>query len=392
MKKLLLYFLILLAAVWLGLKIQANPGYVLISYKQVSVESTLWVAALTTLIAFFTFYLVLRLIYNSKILPARLQKWWQGRKEEEAVKLTNRGITKVIVGEFMLAEKYLTKGAESYANPFPNYLLAAYAAQKQENYKRREQYLTKAYYAGEKADFAIGLLQAEMQVASQQWEQALASLTHLKSKNSQHKRLLELLCTVYQNTQDWLKLCDLLPIITKLKIFDVDELHKLEINIYLHLAPNEAEQASLSWEKFWRKLPRPLQTSSQLVTRYVSFLTNHNLEAKAEAIIRESLKNNWQEELLNLYAKIATEASTKQLSFAEAWLKTHPNDAVLLLCLGKLCKKLMLWGKAKKYLLASLQIKMTAATYFELGEIMSMQNDLQAANDYYRQGLLKSFA
>ena len=44
---------------------------------------------------------------------------------------------------------------------------------------------------------------------------------------------------------------------------------------------------------------------------------------------------------------------------AESWLKQHPDDAALLLTLGRLCAQQELWGKAQSYLDASIAVEPT---------------------------------
>ena len=51
MKRLIIYLIILVAAVWLGLKIAEDPGYALFAYQRWTVEMPLWLAALGIIFA-----------------------------------------------------------------------------------------------------------------------------------------------------------------------------------------------------------------------------------------------------------------------------------------------------------------------------------------------------
>ena len=62
MKKILFFLIILALAVWLGLKITADPGYAIFSYAGYSVEMTLWAAVLIIFITLIIFYMLLRWI------------------------------------------------------------------------------------------------------------------------------------------------------------------------------------------------------------------------------------------------------------------------------------------------------------------------------------------
>jgi HemY protein len=51
-----------------------------------------------------------------------------------------------------------------------------------------------------------------------------------------------------------------------------------------------------------------------------------------------------------LYAEVPSEKPLAQIERAEDWLREHPDDASLLLALGKLCAAEKLWGKAQSYI------------------------------------------
>lgn len=389
MKKLLLYFLILLFAVWLGLKIQADPGYLLIVYRNFSIETTFWFAICAIIVFFILFYILIRLVHNSRILPRRLQFWWHSYRERRAIKATNIGLGKLIDEAWAQAESYLVKAARFYPNPLLNYLKAAYAAEKQGAYGRRDLYLDKADQETKDYKIVIGIVRAHLQIKSEQYEQALATLMRLSKIRPHHRQVLKLLSRVYIAQNDWVNLRELLSKVRRYRALTKEECLALEQKVYLELLRQRIKEKPndfLSVQSFWLEMPRNLRKDPDLIFLYVSSM--QELGAQAEPLVYDALCKSWHPKLLELYARLASDKPSRQLARAEKWLRYHTSDANLLLCLGILCKRQALWGKARNYLENSINLMPYPKSYLELGEIMIAQNDLNSALDCYRKGLV----
>lgn len=390
MKRLIFYFIIVLIAVWLGLKIQTDPGYVLISYQNWSLETTFWFGCLVIVIGFFILYFLLRVFYNSKILPQRLQNWWHRQSEKRAIRNTDLGIIKFLTGDWSAAEKKLLRAIPHSPNSFVNYLIAAESAQQLGSYKKRDTYLNKACKSSrEPAEFAINLFKAQAQIKNQDFEAALAILKKLHNLNPKNALVLKLLRNIYCTKQDWQALHNLLPTLKHYNIFSKQELLELEQQIYLQLL-RESKLFSQAQE-IWKELPRYLKNDSTLIEDYAKWLITNKCLHEAEELVRNTLKKTWAPFLLKIYAVTNTLKPSKQLSIAEKWLKQHPKDSELLLCLGRICKKQSLWGKARIYLEKYIYINPNNALgYWELGPVLEMFEDSKKALECYKKGLTLS--
>ncbi|HWN30937.1 MAG TPA: hypothetical protein VNN78_06165, partial [Burkholderiales bacterium] len=71
----------------------------------------------------------------------------------------------------------------------------------------------------------------------------------------------------------------------------------------------------------------------------------------------------------------------------ERWLPDHPDDACLLLTLGRLCAHQGLWGKAQSYLEASIGVEPTATAHRELAKLHEKIGQSEAADVHYRKSL-----
>ncbi|MGH8711248.1 MAG: hypothetical protein ACREVA_08020, partial [Burkholderiales bacterium] len=77
----------------------------------------------------------------------------------------------------------------------------------------------------------------------------------------------------------------------------------------------------------------------------------------------------------------------KQIERAETRLFDHPDDACLLLTLGKLCAHQGLWGKAQSYLEASISVEPTVTAHRELAKLHEKIGQSEAADVHYRKSL-----
>lgn len=104
---------------------------------------------------------------------------------------------------------------------------------------------------------------------------------------------------------------------------------------------------------------------------------------EARKVLEKQLDREWDSSLILRYADAGDDA-TARIARAEAWLKLHPQDAGLLLVLGRLCAKQQLWGKAQSYLEASLSLESSRDTLLELAQLADQLGRTDEANRHYR--------
>jgi tetratricopeptide (TPR) repeat protein len=88
------------------------------------------------------------------------------------------------------------------------------------------------------------------------------------------------------------------------------------------------------------------------------------------------LRREWSPQLIETYGTLlGGDDIEARLRRAEGWLDAHPNDASLLLTLGRMCVRLKLWGKANQYLQRSLALAPSAGVWEALGDTYAGQGD-----------------
>lgn len=393
MRKLFIIILIaLLAGVAVVALIETDPGYVLLAYGNYTLESSLWVGLLVLTLFTFAVYVVLRLVRKALSGQSSLAGWLGNRQSRKSSRLTNQGLFSFIEGSYTKSRRQLLGGIKGNNSPVLNYLGAARASQALNEPDKAREYLEAARSAQSGADVAVELTQAEMYLRSGEYRQALAALEKSRGNIARHPYVLELMCKAYIGLDDWSELAKLLPEMKKHKTLGVDELQELERRIYASLLKTSALDASdgtaTQLQAQWQKLPAELKKDQEFSRAYVALLVQCGDIDSAEKIILRSLKKEWDTQLVRQYGLMKCANLGKQLAQAESWLSAHDGDAQLLLCLGRLCARDSLWGKARDYFEASYRLQHNAEICAELGRLLYGMGEEKVSGAYFREGLL----
>lgn len=389
MRRFIWILIILIVSVWLGLLIAKDPGLALFSYRQWSVEMPLWFAVLCFIGILFIGYFLMHFLNRIDSAFYRFKNWRLLRRKHKAYSKTNRGLIELIEGHWKNAEYYLSEGIAESDAPLINYLALAKAAHERGDYDRRDAYLRKANAKTPHADVAIGLTQAQLQLNQGQFEQALATLGHLRQIAPRHAYVLKLLERLYIRLADWKNLLKLIPSLYRSRVITRDQSILLEKKAYQELlkslSTHHDEQAL---HALWYSIPRKLKKDPQIIYHYVCLLHHKPADTEeAYELINQTLKKTWDRDLVRFYGLLNTAYTSKQLAHAENWKKKYPNQAILLLTLGRLCVRCQLWGKARSYFEDSLKLEANAETYTEYGKLLEHLGDTSTAIQSYRDGL-----
>tara|TARA_A100001391_G_scaffold70648_1_gene45125 strand:- start:16007 stop:17203 length:1197 start_codon:yes stop_codon:yes gene_type:complete len=374
------------AAIWAA---DFEPGFVLLQYGQWSLETSLVVFTAIYVILVVAGYLALRSLILLRQTPKRISAWKTTQRQKRANRALTRGLITLEEGRWTEAERTLVRHATHSETPLLHYLAAARAAQKQQAPERRDNYLRLAHETTEGADIAVGVVQAELQLSAGQKEQALATLQHLREMAPKHPYVLQLLQSLYQDMEQWQEVQSVLPDLRKRHVLERKEVASLDQEaavgqLETALVKQDWQRMSEVWEKSSSK---SRQTEAMLVP-YVNGLIEQQQEEQAIAQIEQYMRHNWSEKLVYIYGVLTQGDVLARLATAEKWLKAYPDNACLLLTVGRLAAANELWTKAEEYLQQSIRLGAKGETYQVLAEVQLAQDKKEAAADTYKQGLL----
>ena len=394
MIKFLFIFFAVLLSVFLGVRLQHDPGYILVATHHWTAETTLSVGIGLLLVVFIFLHLFLLLLAWLGGLPSSWGYWRAKRRALASQTKTRQGLIEFSEGHWSRAKNYLIKALPDADTPLLNYLTAARAAQEMGDHQLRDDFLRDAQQCVPEAKIAVELTQAQLQLANCQWEQALATLRHLKDLSPNHPYVLKLLIELYQEVKDWPQLVALLPDLKRNRVVSDEVYTQLQHQAYLQVLMDLVKQGDIaSIAVFYNAMPRHLIQDCEFVLVYSRYLLSVHEDVEAERRLRQCIRKEFNEQLIDVYGDIKLDSSiSARLDFAESLLKKHPHSAPLRLCLARQCQVQQLWGKAKTYFEESIQLGASPIAYANYATLLEQLGDKEGAFSAYRQGLLMAIA
>ena len=253
MIRLLLTVLVaLLLGTALALGLQYDLGYIRVSYGHYLVETNAWIGLALFLTLVVASVFVLDLLRRFRRRSGDLIGWLARGSERRARHRTTKGLLALAEGNWPRARKLLTSAAERADTPLINYLAAAQAAFEAGDHDAVDELLRKAYESTPGSDLAVGITQAQLQLAGNRLEEALATLLRLRKQSPHHPFVLKLLKNTYLKLEDWKALAKLLPDLEKRNVMSDGEFHALQREVWHNLL----EQAAQDCERRRREDPQ----------------------------------------------------------------------------------------------------------------------------------------
>ncbi|RDI97272.1 heme biosynthesis protein HemY [Dyella solisilvae] len=137
----------------------------------------------------------------------------------------------------------------------------------------------------------------------------------------------------------------------------------------------------------WSQLPKGQRRVPAAIDAYARQSASFGMVLPAMDEVESALRREWSPLLIETYGALGGDDIEARLRRAESWLDAHPNDAALLLTLGRMCVRQQLWGKAAQYLERSLALSPTSGAWESLGDVYAGQSDAAMAQRCYRNAL-----
>jgi HemY protein len=359
-----------------------DRGYVLVDFRGYVIEMSVpgLVLVLTGT------YAAVRLLAALWQAPGRLGRHIARRRAGRSGGRLTQALLSMAEGDWAKGERLLTQGLKGTEGPLAHYLLAARAAQIQGSRERRDAWLKAAYERMPKAETAILLTRAELQLEGGEPQRALATLRRVERRVPKHPHALAMLIRACAELGEQRQLADLLPKLGRKPRLDAEWLLRLAMPALEHgLGGPELTRTKL--DGYWSALPLPIRKSADALACRARALERIGHGERAERELRAALKRAWREPLIAAYADVRGKDRAKQLRFAEDRLKDRPNDPALLGAAAKLCMEAELWGKARSYLESSLALAPDPGRYALYGRLLDRLGEAERAALAFRSGL-----
>ena len=389
----LVILLVLLVGAGLGTLINVDPGYVLLAWGDTSIEMSIWVLMLGIVLVYIAMSLSLRFVIALN-LPFRVLGNWQETSRIKRMQLqTRHGLLALADGQNMRAEKKFAELAPTTSQPIVVLPALATAMGRQGKIDEAGQVLNKLVSEFPGTQQLVHLKLAEISLYQGNDEKALNALRSLHLLNPQHAEANQLLLDLLQRQQMWPELISLLLVVGSCNQLSEDQLAQQQQLAYgrafsaSHRQDGSAVKSSLDQlQALWSKAPKSITNHGPSIISYAKAMARieGDSASKTEAFIEQALKLLWLDELVLEYAHLPLTDLQKSLTKAEAWQANANDSAALQLTLGRLCRRLELWGKAQDYLQASITLQASKEAHAEMARLQHKMGHVDVAIEHYR--------
>lgn len=366
-----------------ALALRSNSGYVQIVWPPHRIEVSLLLAAVTLLAGFVLLYVSLRLIGAMVAMPRQVRAYRDARKQRKGSDALTSALHEFFSGRYARAEKAASTAMELSGEPGLAAMLAARAAHELRAPERRDTYLARGAAHLSEGDVLKVITEADLMLKERRSADALTALQALPQK---HTAGLRLELRALQLAKEWEKSLTVIDQLEKRKVYDAVQARELRTLAWIeHLKKRASDIATL--DEAWRKVPDAHKREPRVVRAVAQGYLMLNAAHRAAELIERSLDREWDSDLARLYGDCAASDTPRPIERAERWLETHPNDAGLLLTLGKLCARQNLWGKARNYIDASISVEPALDAHLAAARLHEQLNEADAAQRHYRKSL-----
>lgn len=385
-----LIWIVTIVAIAVGVTLLArySTGYVLVVSPPYRIELSLNLLLVLLIAAFVVFYFVVRTVAATVRLPAQVREFRAARRRRKARATLASALHEYFAGRYARAEKAAQRALDMGEQADLSAVLAARAAHGLRAYERRDGYLARAAAAAGGDHAMCVVTEAEQLLEQHRFEEALEALQRLQRR---HTAALRLELQAQQELRNWDHVLPLVNELQRRKVFDAEQAAQIRRGAMIENLKRRALDAA-ALEEAWHKVPAKERANSAIAAAAARCFIALGECARAHRIIEEALESGWESSVVALYSECDGGDALRRIERAESWLKSYPNDAVLLLTLGRLCGTQELWGKAQSYLEASIAVEPTYSAHLALAGLHEKLGGAEAAARHYREGLSLALA
>jgi HemY protein len=367
-----------------------NSGYVLVVAPPYRIELSLNLLVAVLLALLFIAYFVVRLAVITIRLPTEVRDFRARQRHEKAHAAMMEGLRAYFEGRYAKAERASAAALEMGQSPEAvaiNAVVAARSAHELRRYSQRDEFIGKAESSPVDETTLRVITHAELLLDERRPEEALKLLASLRATGDrQHTAALRLELKAQQLGRNWAAVLDLLGQLERRNALDMSVITQLRRHAYLEAFKSRTRDPR-ALKEYWQNIPQSDKKDSKLAAAAATASAALGDCATAHQIIEQSLDDQWDSELAELYGEYPADDAIRQIERAEGWLEWHPNDASLLLALGRLCAHCGLWGKAQNYLEASLSLEPSYTAHLALARLYEKTGRPEPAKHHYDEGL-----
>ena len=350
--------------------IQDLNGYVLLEFFQYSLETSVPVLLLGMLLG----YLLIRILTLIWRSPRIIREMLANRSAKRTQRLLNDSLILLSKGDIRKAKKKLKSASSTNHPALQSFLLNIEMSIESGDIAESHNWVEKASSKLPVVKDYIYTFASKTLIDAGRFTDARSYVDELIESNPKNPAANQLLFKILQDTRDY-------DLILR-KIFEFsDYINDDELAQTIHSIVKDAIKHQKPTETVIDRIPKSIEKHSMIVTSKIEAWINNKEYLKAEIELRKQIPNNWNKELILLYAELGDDKLNELSERTDKWLEERPKDANLWLVASRLAQKDGLWSKAQQCIERSIEIKPVSEAYTELALILSELGEKEQASE-----------
>jgi HemY protein len=383
MKSLIGLVLLALLAVLVAMMLEESVGTVVFLVPPARIDLSVGFFLLLALVVLWLFFWFGRSLQRLSTFPERVRVYRERRSELGAHRGLYEALRALLEGRFVRAERAAQDAQSAPEVAAMAALIGARAAHRMQEYDRRDRWLQQAEADPELAT-ARRVVSAELWAEQRDTSRSLRAIDALQSSGARHLHAMRIALSAHMQAGHWRDVMRLVRALEKRRALPAEAAARVRRSGVRGLLIDAADDPD-ALERTWDAVD-----SSDRQVPDIALDAARRLNAagrgKAAALALEAvLERQWDERLLDEYARCEVPGSRATIERAESWLKAHPRSQPLLRCVARICLREKLWGKARAYLEDCRRLGADAETSLALAELAEAAGDAEAAARHFRE-------
>ncbi len=386
MKSLIGLVLLALLAVLSAMLLKESVGTVVFLVPPTRVDLSVGFFILVALIALWLTFWLGRTVQRLAAFPERVRIYRARRNELGAHRALYDALRALLEGRFVRAERAAQDAQNTPEVAGMAALIGARAAHRLQEYQRRDHWLEQAESDREMAT-ARRVVSAELWAEQREPARALQAIDALQSSGARHLHAMRIALSAHVQAGHWRDVMRTVRALEKRHALDAEAAARVRRIAVRGLLADASDDPN-GLERTWLAVDASDRIVPEIALDAARRLNVAGRGRAAAAALEAVLERNWDERLLDEYARCEEPGSRATIEQAEGWLKEHPRSKPLLRCLALICLREKLWGKARAYLEECQRLGEDAQTSLALAELAEAMGDGEGAARYFRKAAL----
>ena len=298
--------------------ISQDPGYLLVTWGDWQVETSVWLALSALMLTLVLLWFILRALAATLRVPRALRRWLGLRSARGAQRRADKGFAAFFEGHWDVAEKALKKAGSPDEKTLLHPLYVALAALRRGESARALALLEQAETEGLAPVSLIALARAECHLRAGATGEAERSLEQLSALERKTPRAKALRAEVAYLQRDWQPLTELLADVRQAGIAPHEQINVWERTTWIALL-SEADDASTA-VFVWKRAPESLKAPEQPLWPALLDILRQDAQADAlQRVLRERLQQHCEPATLEAVNGLPDKQLLKMKKAIQRW-------------------------------------------------------------------------